>query len=110
MLKPYDQYIASKTVNESQDAYQFQYAMKQLILNPTKDIIIGVDIYADSTWCDVLDKYNCEPVVATLSIFRGNIHHTPNAQVLLCFITDMDHKSSAEGSCAVKDSMFKGIK
>jgi hypothetical protein len=110
VLKPYDQYIPSKTVNKSQDTYLYQNAMKQLILNPTKDIVIGVDIYADSTWCDVLGRYNCEPVVATFSIFRRNIRHTPNAQVLLGFITDMDHKSSAEGDCAVKDSMFKGIK
>ena len=67
----------------------------------------GVDIYANSTWCDVLGRYNCEPAVATFSFFRHNVRHTPNAQVLIGFISDMDHKSSAEGNQDAKNSSFK---
>ena len=108
--KPYNMYIPSKNVDKSQDGYLYQNAMKKLCLNQEKDFIIGVDIYADSTWCNVLGRYNCKPVVATFSFFCRNVRHTPNAQVLLGFISDMDHKSSAEGDQDAKNSLFRGMK
>ena len=109
-IQPYDMYIPSKKVNESQDGFLYQNAMKHLCINVDKDFVVGVDIYANSTWCNVLGRYNCEPVVATFSFFKQHIRHTPNAQVLLGFISDMDHKSSAEGNQDAKNSSFKGLK
>ena len=70
----------------------------------------GVVVYTDSTWCDVLGRYNCKPVVATFSCFKQNVRHSPNAQVLLGFIANMDHKSSAKCDRVANDSLFKGMK
>ena len=108
--QPYNMYIPSEKVDESQDGFLYQNALKHLCLNVDKDFVIGVDIYADSTWCDVLGRYSCEPVVASFSIFKRHVRQTPNAQVLLGFISDMDHKSSAEGDQDAKNSTFKGMK
>ena len=102
--------LLQKKVDKSQDGYLYQQALHKLCINSNKDFVIGVDVYALSTWCDNFGRYNCKPVVATFSCFIQNVRHSPNAQVLLGFITDMDHKSSAECDRVANDSLIKGIK
>ena len=93
-----------------EDGYLYQQSMKHLCVNDNNDFVIGIEIYADSTWCDVLGQYNCEPVIATLSCFKRAIRQSHNAQIILGFISDMDHKSSAEGDQAAKNASFTGTR
>ena len=79
---PYDKYVPAKKVDESQDGYLFQTAMKKLCHDERKDFVIGIDIYANSTWCNVMGRYNCEPVVASFSCFKRSVRQSPEAQIL----------------------------
>ena len=47
---PYTKYVASQKVDKSQDGYLYQQALSKLCNDPLKDLVIGVDVYANLTW------------------------------------------------------------
>ena len=98
-IQPYHMYTPSKKIDESQDRYLYQNAMKHLCINVDNNFVVGVDINADSAWCNVLGRNNYEPSCCYILLFQMTYHtHSQCTSDYSEFISDMDHKSSAEGN------------
>jgi hypothetical protein len=92
----------------SGDWYQRTY--KDLITDPSKEMLIGVKLYCDKTGTDsMMMRHGLEPVMFTLTIIKQSVQQKNfNAWEHIGFIPDLDQRSKAEKKYASNNEERKG--
>jgi hypothetical protein len=92
----------------SGDWYRRTY--KDLITDPSKEMLIGVKLYCDKTGTDsMMMRHGLEPVMFTLTIIKQSVQQKNfNAWKHIGFIPDLDQRSKAEKKYASNNEERKG--
>lgn len=87
--------IAGQPLEEIVTGDRFQKAL-ELITDPDIQFLLPLILYMDKTGNDALQRYNLEPVLLTLAIFREKLRRLDRAWRPIGFINDLSLKSKAQ--------------